>query len=279
MESDKVKSLLSPNFKSWLTLLLFFQFLYGTNAQDIDFERLSISVVGGRSIPVGAFGKKNILNSAIYTSEDVLNPWIIGIDKSKSGFAQSGYFYNIQLNYSTNKSIVFLLRSGQTVNRVWTDGISNFLTNNYGDQKFEHVDYKIFYVSSGVDYEITKGNFSVCIGIFSGIAVSNYPYYQSILLYTTTNPPRIWAHEGEQPDLKGFFRGTHLSIDYRKSQKISWKFECAFQRADFDYKMTTRIIPGGNPNAQINDRLKTSLICLGLGIEYKLSSKESINKN
>lgn len=66
MESDKVKSLLSPNFKSGLTLLLFFQFLYGTNAQDIDFERLSISVVGGRSIPVSTFGKKNILSSAIY---------------------------------------------------------------------------------------------------------------------------------------------------------------------------------------------------------------------
>ncbi len=242
-------------------------------AQEDIFSRMSLSVSGGRAIPVGSFGNKNIINSAIYTPEDVQNPWVIGINKSKSGFAEPGYFLNLEMKYMLNKSIGLRLRTGYTFNNVWTEDITQFLTTNYGNQKFEHDDYKIFHLAPGLGYEKKVGNFSLGVGVFSGLALTNYPYYQSVLLYTTTDPPLIWAHDGDRPNLRGLLLGTSISILYQKSSKINWGFEFGYQSTNFEYAMATRVIPGFSPNPEINDILKTAILNAGLKLQYNFTRR------
>lgn len=261
--------------KNFIILSMFFLVLsldlYG---QEDIYNRFNISVSGGRAIPVGSFGNKDIINSAIYTPEDIQNPWVIGIDKSKSGFAESGYFFNIEMKYMLNQSFGLRLRTGYTFNSVWTEGITQFLSTNYGDQKFEHEDYKIFHAAPGLGYEKKVGNFNLGVGVFSGLALTNYPYYQSILLYTTTNPPIIWAHDGERPTLKAFLIGGALNIDYNATSQLTWGIECFLQSSNFDYSMTTRVIPGFSPNPEINDILKTSNLNIGLKLQYNFTKRQ-----
>lgn len=242
--------------------------------QDDIYNRFSISVSGGRAIPIGSFGNKDIISSAIYTPEDVQNPLVIGIDKSKSGFAESGYFFNIEMKYMLNQSFGLRLRTGYTFNSVWTEGITQFLSTNYGDQKFEHEDYKIFHAAPGLGYEKKIGIFNLGVGVYSGIAFTNYPYYESILTYTTTNPPLKWAHDGDLPNLKALLLGASINIEYQKSSKLNWGIELSYQNSNFDYSMTTRVIPGGSPNPEINDTLKTSILNVGLKLQYNFTRKK-----
>jgi len=254
--------------------LLFLSLNLDLYAQEDVYGRFSLSVSGGRAIPVGSFGNKDIFNSAIYTPEDVQNPWMIGIDKSKSGFAEPGYFFNLEMKYMLNQSFGLRLRTGYTFNSVWTDGITQFLTENYADQQFVHDDYNIFHVAPGLGYEIKIGKFNLGVGLFSGLALTNYPYYESILLYTTTNPPRIWAHDGERPTLKSFLISGALNIDYKVTSKLTWSIECSLQSSNFQYLMRTIIIPGGNPNPEINDILKTSNLNIGFKLQYNFRIRQ-----
>jgi hypothetical protein len=242
--------------------------------QDDIYNRFSISVSGGRAIPLGSFGNKDIINSAIYTLEDVQNPWLIGIDKSKSGFAELGYFVNLEMKFMLSQSFGLRLRTGYTFNSVWTEGITQFLTSRYANQRFEHDDYKIFHIAPGLGYEKKLGNFNLGMGVYSGLALTNYPYYQSILLYTPANPPRIWAHDGEQQTLKSLLISGALNIDYKVTSKLTWSIECALQSSNFNYSIRTRIIPGGNPNPEMNDRLKTSNLNVGLKLQYNFARRQ-----
>lgn len=242
--------------------------------QDDTNNRFSISVSGGRAIPVGSFGKKDIINSAIYTSEDVQNPWVIGIDKSKSGFAKPGYFVHLEMKYMLNQSFGLRLRTGYTFNSVWTEGITQFLTSRYADQQFKHDDYKILHIAPGLGYEKQIGNFNVGVGLYSGVAITNYPYYESILLYTATNPPRIWAHDGKRPTLKSVLISGAINIDYKVTSKLTWSIECSLQNSNFNYSVRTRIIPGGNPNPEINDMLRTQNLNVGLKLQYNFTRKQ-----
>ncbi len=243
-------------------------------SQDDIHNRFSISISGGWAIPVGSFGKKNIFTSAIYTPEDVQNPWVIGIDKSKSGFAEPGHFVNLEMKYMPNKYIGLRLRTGYTFNSVRTEGITQFLTSRYGDQKFKHDDYKLLHIAPGLGYEKQIGNFNLGVGLYSGVALTNYPYYESTLLYTATNPPRIWAHDGERPTLKSFLISGAINIDYKVTSKLTWSIECSLQNSNFNYSVRTRIIPGGNPNPEINDSLKTLNLNIGLKLKYNFARSQ-----
>lgn len=249
---------------SVLILTLSFDLL----GQEDIYNKFSISVSSGRAIPVGSFGNKDIINSAIYTSEVVQNPWVIGINKSKSGFAEPGYFVNLEMKYNLNQSIGVFLQTGYTSNSVSTDGITQFLTENYGNQKFEHDDYNIFHIAPGLGYEKKVGNFNLGVGLFSGLALTNYPYYESILLFSTTDPPQKWAHDSDRPNLRSLFLGTSINIVYQKTSKFNWGVELSYQSSNFDYSMTTRVIPGFSPNPEINNTLKTANLNIGLKLQY-----------
>jgi hypothetical protein len=258
-----------------ISSVLFLTFSLTLYAQENIFSRISLSFSSGPAIPVGSFGDKSVINSLIYTPEDVQNPWVIALDKSKSGFAEPGFFFNLEMKYRLNQHIGLCFRAGHTYNSVSTEGVTQFFTANYGNQKFEHEPYRIFHVAPGLGYEKRVRKFNLGVGVFSGLAVANYPYYQSILLFTTTNPPAIWAHDGERPALKAFLIGVALNINHKITSRLWWGIECSFQNSNFEYSMTTRAIPGGNPNPEINNILRTSNVNIGLRLQYNFTGRHS----
>jgi hypothetical protein len=215
----------------------------------------SLSLSGGMAVPLSAYGKNDPEGSAIIHPE-VQTPRIIGFQKSRSGFAKKGHYYNAELKLSLPNRIHFFLRSGQFVNPVTTAELSRFLTEKSRLQEVEHVDYEIFYFTPGIGYTKLFKNWVIGVGIFTGFAQSGYPYYKSILLYTTTDPPLIWGHDGERPRLNGLTYGGLLQIDYNITSHWTIGIESTFQKADFDYSMTTRIIPGFTPNPDFMTRLR-----------------------
>ena len=254
--------------KSLTFYAIFFTIILTSQAQEDGSSKFSVSVSGGSTIPVGSFGNKDIVNAAIYTPEDVQNRWIIGIDKSKSGFAEPGYFLNLELKYMLIQSFGLRLRTGYTFNNVYTEGISQFLTTNFGEQQFEHDSYHIYHIAPGLGYEKRVGNFIFGTGVYSGIAFTSSPYYQSTLLYIPIDPPLIWARDGDRQNLQSLLLGAAVNIDYVSSSKINWGIELSYQSANFDSSMRTRLIPGSSPNPEINDVLKTSNLNIGLRLQY-----------
>mgnify|MGYP000532151001 CR=1 FL=1 len=232
-------------------------------------KQWTFSLSSGGAIPVGIYGKNDAANAAIYMP-DIQNPWIIGLDKEKSGFAKTGYYYNAEIKFRFNHGIAVFLRSGQFKNSVQTDGISQFLTEKFALQKLEHVDYEVFYITPGLEYSRQFNNFNVGLSAFAGSSNCNYPYYKSILLYITTDPPPTWGHEGKRPNLKALCIGSLLNLDYRITSRFLMGLEVMYQKADFKYEMTTRTIPGFSPNPTIQNTLKLSVVNIGLKIGYKL---------
>jgi hypothetical protein len=237
-------------------------------------NKFSISLSSGMAIPIGSFGNMDIINSAIYTPEEVQNPWVIGIDKSKSGFAEPGLFLNLEMKYLLNQSIGLLFQTGYSSNSVATEVITQFLTGNYGNQIFKHDNYEIVHFAPGIGYQKKLGNFNLGAGVFSGLALTKYPYYESILLFSTTDPPLKWAHDGDRPNLKALFFGTSINLLYQKNSKFNWGLEVSYQSSNFDYSMKTRVIPGSSPNPEFNDTLKTKNLNIGLKLQYNLSKKK-----
>ncbi|NEW82322.1 MAG: hypothetical protein GZ094_08160 [Mariniphaga sp.] len=233
-------------------------------------DRFSFSISGGAAIPVGTFGMKDISNAVIYyvpNSNDPSYKYLIGIDKSKSGFAKNGYCYNAQISYRMTNHVFLFLRAGQTKNSVQTSEISAFLTHRSDLQEFEEADYKIGSVTPGVGYTMSLKQWDISLGLFGGLARSKFPSYRSILLYTTTVPPITWGHEGETPNLFSFSKGGVLSIN-RRIKQISAGIEITYQHSNFKYDITMRTIPGGTPNATAHDKLVVSLLTVGLQLAY-----------
>ncbi|NEW82323.1 MAG: transporter [Mariniphaga sp.] len=237
-------------------------------AQNKLHDRFSFSISGGAAIPVGTFGMKDISNAAIYyvpNSNDPSLTWIMGIDKSKSGFANVGYYYNAQFSYRMTNHVFLFLRAGQTKNSVQTSEISQFLTQKYGLQEFEEADYRIGSVTPGVGYTMSLNQWDISLGLFGGLARSNYPVYKS----TFTNPAMIWTLEGEAPkNLFSFSSGGVLSLD-RRFKRISAGIVIVYQHSSFKYDMTTHLSPGSSQvNPVVHDKLKVSLLTVGLQLDY-----------
>lgn len=223
----------------------------------------------GMAAPVGTYGKNDAPTAAVY-APNVPNPWIIGLNKTKSGFAKTGYYYNADLRYNFTGNIAFFIRTGQCINSVDTKILSNFLTElDKGTVAVEHVNYDIFYFTPGIEYYKTIKNFNVGLNLFTGLAQCKYPYYKWILLYTTTDPPIYWAHEGARPNLNALIIGSSLDINYKITSNIIMGFEAMYQRANFKYEMRTRAIPGGSNIGEIHDTVKLATVNIGFKIGYK----------
>lgn len=237
-------------------------------AQNKILDRLSFSVGGGAAIPVGTFGMKDMNNAAVHYKEGQYDR-IIGIDKSKSGFARLGYDYHAQLNYRLTNHLYVFLRAGQTTNSVEMSGISAFFTQRWDPETiiFEEADYTIGSLTPGFGYKLSLKHFDLSLGLFGGPARSNFPVYKGTFISDNGNPRAYWGYEGETPDLNSFLTGGTLSVN-RRIKRISAGFEIAYQHASFKYDIRFRRIPGYNPSPIVYDKLVVSLLNVGLKLGY-----------
>lgn len=257
-----------------LVLILLIESLINPLAgQEETVKRWAISFSTGLSIPTGSFAKDDPLGSVIYDLSDPNDPTplILGFDKSKSGFAKLGYYYCGDIRYKMGKAGLFLMLTyGKSNNVVQTKNLSDFLTNYTGQQSLEHVDYEIITFSPGLGISKTYKDLIFTVGASIGYAVSKYPYYKSTLLYTSTNPKIIWAHDGDRPDLSGLNIAFQLKLEYEISSRWFIGFSSQYQASSFKYEMYNRTIPGGSNTFKINETLKIDLLTTGFTIGFKM---------
>ncbi len=230
---------------------------------------LTFSVSAGAAVPVGVFAKKDMGSAAIYI-QDREPPGVMGIAKSESGFAKLGYSYHAELSYGFSRHFYAFVRSGRSVNSISVSEMDDFFTGLHGlEQRFSHVDNELFTVSPGLGYSFQSGNWQYNAGIFAGYGRVNYPYFENLLVFTQSEI--IWAHDGERPDLSSWISGGLFSLKYSKG-RFRTGLEISYQRANFDYTMFPRTIPGGSQSEVYDDTLKTRLLNIGLQFGYSLSS-------
>ena len=232
--------------------------------------KLDISISGGLSLPVGSYGNKSPLKSAIYV-EGAPALTVKGFAKDRSGFAKTGYCYNLEIKYKLTTSLRLLLLAGTYSNTVETDGMSDFLTQvkDNRETKVEEDDYSFLYFTPGIGYYYSLNKFELGLNLFMGYSISSFPYYKFIFLYTTLDPPPIFAHYGPKPDLGAFTLGTSLSATYNVFNRFRIGIDILYQRANFEYNMSPMTIPGGNPGIyNFSDILKARVINTGLKIGY-----------
>lgn len=232
--------------------------------QEVKTKRWTFLVGSGVATPVGSYRNDNAYSAALYFPEPP--NFLLGFDKSKSGFAKPGYYLNTEVQFKLRSGVFFLLRGGKAVNTVNTKELSDFLTNWFGAQEFQHVDYSLKYLTSGVGFIKTLNDFDIGFDIFVGYANCNYPYYKSIL---QNNSAEFWAQDGDQPTLESPTFGSQVFLHYTLLTNLSIGLDCSFQIAQFDYKISNRKIPGGSNIYEIEDTLKVALVNIGISLGYK----------
>lgn len=244
-------------------ILLLFPTLKALSQNDKS-TKFEISANGGLSLPVGLYGENNPSKSAIYV--DVTQ--VKGFAKEKSGFAKSGYYYNLELKYNLNSTFKILLITGTYSNPVETTGMTDLLTQ-ISAQKVEEDSYRYFYINPGFGYQYSISKFNFGLNLFAGYSFTSYPYYKFIFLNSPVNPPDIFAHYGPRPNLGAVTLGTSFSTTYNISNEFRIGLDVLYQRADFDYTVTPKLIPGGGgANLTFSDILKVRVINAGVKVGY-----------
>jgi hypothetical protein len=219
-----------------------------------------ISLGGGFSFPIGVFSN-NSASSAAILDKNVSATRVIGISKTKNGFAELGLCYNLSIKYKIAPSFRLLFLANRFVNPVQTNGLTTYLTQTHNlDIEYWESDYKMICFTPGIGYEHSLSDFIIEAGIYMGYSFAQYPYYKFILLYTMLDPPPIFAHEGSKNAIHGLTIGGSISVAYRVSGKFNIGIDAIFNSSNFKYKMSNTMIPGGSQVFEISDVLKVRVI-------------------
>ncbi|MEI6050642.1 MAG: hypothetical protein WCS03_17230 [Bacteroidota bacterium] len=238
-------------------------------SQNEGVSKFEVSVNGGLSLPVGAYGNNNSSKSAIYII-GAPETTVKGFSKVKSGFAVPGSSYNLTLKFKMTNNLKLLFQASNNNNGVETDGMSVFLTELYNSKetKVEEVNYRVLFFSPGIGYYSSIKKFELGINLFVGYSIANYPYYKIIYLYTNLSTPPILAHVGAKPNLSSLTFGTSLCASYKFTKKLSIGVNILYQTATFSYNLHPENYPGGGgSNFDFSDKLKVrilnTLVCFG----------------
>lgn len=240
------------------------------SAQTEKTNKFEFSLSSGLSLPVASYGRKDVNKSAIYIINAPL-PSVKGFDKGKSGFAKTGFDYNFEVSYKLSKSLKVLLRAGTFSNSVETNGMSEFLTQLYDGReiKVEEGAYKYLYITPGIGYYYSFKKFDFGLDFLVGYSVTEYPYYKFVYLFTTVNPPIIFAHLGPKPNLSSFTMGTLLSASYNITDRLILGINFVYQGANFKYSVQPSSYPGGGgTNFDYSDILKMKVLNTGFKLGY-----------
>ncbi len=253
-------------------LILVFLLVISTgyiHAQSKFSEKFMFSISAGPAIPIGVFAQSSA-ESAALMMPGVPNPWVIGFDKSQSGFAQVGWSIGFETSYSLSPKVFIFFHLGQNRNEVNQTPMENKLIATSGNQRLQHDPYTMVYANPGIGYQIRKGNLTYRAGAFVGVASMNYPYYESELTYINAVPHPSWAHFGSRPRIHSLNYGMILDVVYGR-KKLRYGIQTAFQAASIPYQMTTKVNPGISPNPTFNDEILVRLLQLKAILYYDLN--------
>lgn len=251
-------------------ITLFLSFLViNLSGQNETLKKLGISMSSGLSIPIGSYGNKDPEYSAVYIDRGALQS-IRGFEKAKSGFAKTGFVFNLDIYYKIASAFKLFLRTGTFSNSVETNSMSEFVTHIYDDREtaVEEDAYRYLYITPGISYYYSLNNIDLGADITMGYSMTDYPYYKFVLLFTTVYPPIILAHDGPQPDLGAFTIGSSIFADYKIFKHFKAGLNLSYQMSNFKYDLSVRSIPGGSTSFNYSDILKVRVLNTEFKIRY-----------
>jgi hypothetical protein len=251
-------------------LILFSYWSCDTFAQNEAPDRFSMSFGGGFSFPVGSYADNDAAQSATFSPEPY--PFFMGFDKSKSGFAKTGSYYDLELNYRVLKSWQVVMQAGKFVNSVDDSPMSKFMKDYlYPGYTGEitvttiHTDYETHFLIAGIGYTFSCKGLVMETAVLGGYATTAYPSYR---IYFDRNG-RYYGDFRNYPDPNAFMLGFSGSAKYVFPFKMFIGAEITYLQAGFDYTVENGNHPGGSTSYPFDDTLNVRVLNAGLKIGYQ----------
>jgi len=225
------------------------------------------SLSSGVSTPLGSFARHDAADAMIFGSPPDTYT-IIGINKLKDGFARTGYYYGLTIDYSTQSGVLFQLKGGQNINSQRTAEVEDYIRNYYSittSFQFDADQYKVGYLLPGIGYGFSLKKWQIETVISGGMAQSSYPSFTTNTYVVNSS----WQPEKPWPNLKAFAWGYSLDICRSLGKHVFTRVNISYLQADFKYNMTTELSPIGISNPQYQDTIKWKVLQTGLSLGYR----------
>jgi hypothetical protein len=234
-------------------------------------KKFSISISAGFAVPIGAFASNDAEESAIkkydLNNENVYH--IQGFSKKENGFATTGQFFSIDLQYNLDKSWFVKAKTEKLSCPVDGESIATYYTQFFPtDIWVENEDFNLSMLGAGFGYKYNFSKFNLTGALIGGYGKCNYPSYAINIAFSDPEHIAQITQEGETPDLSSFIFGLDLSLNYNPVSWLMLGLECDCLNGNFDYTMQNRFIPGGNTGVEYEDTLSVRLLNLGLKVGF-----------
>jgi len=228
------------------------------------------SLSSGVSAPLGSFARHDAAGAIIYNPDDNnAHPNIIGINKSKDGFAKTGYYYSAKVSLLTKQGIVLALHGGRNLNGHRTNELQTFINDHYNytglpDYPFYADDYSIGYLLPGIGYGWSKGSWQIQALMMAGVARCNYPFYKRDNVSNTEwRPLKPW------PTLHAFAWGGSVTAARSFGKHFFLQADLSYLQSNFGYYIQNLLYPVGNPFPSFVDKIKWKVLQSGLSVGFK----------
>lgn len=220
----------------------------------------------GVSSPLGTFHRKDPNQAIIYYPSD-LGREVLGINKSKSGFAKTGYNMDMAFGRKTRSGFLMFVRTGWNVNAQSTKEMLQFLEGFHdGNVTYSADNYSVFYLMSGVGYGLALGKWEIQPKIMGGFASCNYPYYNAHFEHDNfSGKPLDWNLMDNPWHLNGFASGASLSVFRELSHHFSIAFQASYLQSNIHYTYQPY-----SPNLfNIEDQIRWRVLQTNVGIGFR----------
>ncbi len=212
--------------------------------------RLQIQADFGVSFPVGTFGK---------TDNTAMRPGVFGVevenrgfDKSKAGFATTGYKTGLNVGYMIFNRLTLLANYQITQNGTDEGALSETVQNLWvGDfrERVTHDNYETSALLFGARYEIpVTQSGSLSLHFMAGNSTLGYPGYTvSYPDFSFTYTQREEFVNGEKyDDPTSTMIQFGVSFKMPLTEKLYAGLNAEYASADYDYEMINGSAPGGS---------------------------------
>lgn len=227
-----------------------------------------IQITGGVSVPVGSFSDNDTQEASIFGEDNLSGyKYFIGVSKKTNGFAKTGSFMGIALDYYTRPQFSISLEAGYMSNPVDEKLLSEILTEFVGlPTRFEEDNYTNTFLLLGPQYRFLHDHpFSTTVSTKLGPSWLEFPHYKYLLLYTASS---YIGQDIQEDDLVSLMVKLGVSVDYTLKH-FNFILGVDYLSSTYDFTIKNRLIPGGSGTSAYDDKIRYRQLNVKAGIGYR----------
>jgi|GEM_PF-2798436 len=252
----------------------------GINAQTKFLSRFNLSVTGGMTLPVGAFGKKTLpddqLSYKVVHENGRYTTYLAGgYSRDSAAFASVGFNYSTELSYNLFGPIKVLFQYSWVNNPVDNEAASNYIQSVGWDEHIQN-NYHLRQYGLGLAYQKTiHNNLDLEFGFIAGYGSINYPTFK--LRWTPGDQPLTFQPDEDYkplPDrLQNIGYSVRIGSTYWFSHILGLRVNASYMHYNFKYNMVMRIVPGGSGYVTVDDKLAYRNLLVNAGLVFRLGKE------